>query len=88
MFEQIANEKQIFAIIIKHDFLNKGISFFTPNDFTQQLAYMNHPKGKKIQPHVHNIIKREIFLTMEVIFIKKGKNWKNGVGYEQNNCNR
>jgi hypothetical protein len=34
---------------------------------------MNHPKGKIIQPHVHNIVKREVLYTKEVLFIKKGK---------------
>ena len=73
MTEQITNDNQILAIIIKHDYNKEGISFFTPNDFSQQLAYMNHPKGKIIQPHVHNIVKREVLYTKEVLFIKKGK---------------
>lgn len=34
---------------------------------------MNHPAGKTIAPHVHNIIKREVLYTKEVLFIKKGK---------------
>ena len=73
MAEQITHNNQIIAIIIKHDYSNKGITFFTPNDFSQQLAYMNHPQGKKIQPHVHNIVKREVLYTKEALFIKNGK---------------
>jgi mannose-6-phosphate isomerase-like protein (cupin superfamily) len=45
----------------------------TPNDFSQQLAYMKHQAGKEIQPHVHNSISREVQYTQEVLFIKKGK---------------
>ena len=71
--EQITYNKQILAIIIRHDYSNKGITFFTPDDFSQQLAYMNHPQGKIIEPHVHNVVKREILYTKEVLFIKKGK---------------
>jgi len=73
VFEQITKSDQILAIIIKNDYSNKGISFFTPDDFSQQLAYMNHFKGDIIQPHIHNIVKREILDTKEIIFIKKGK---------------
>jgi len=73
VFEQITNNDQILAIIIKNDYSNNGIFFFTPDDFSQQLAYMNHLKGDTIKPHIHNIVKREILDTKEVIFIKKGK---------------
>lgn len=73
MIEQITHNDQIIAIIIRHNYLNNGITFFTPDDFSQQLAYMHHPKGKVIQPHVHNVVKREVLYTKEVLFIKKGK---------------
>jgi len=73
MQEQIIHNNQILAIIIKNNYSNNGITFFTPDDFSQQLAYMNHPKGKIIQPHVHNVVKREVLYTKEVLFIKKGK---------------
>lgn len=73
MIEHVTNNNQIIAIIIKYDYFNSGITFFTPNDFSQQLAYMNHPQGKVIPPHVHNIVKREVFYTKEVLFIKKEK---------------
>jgi len=73
MIEQITHNDQILAIIIKHDYSSNGLTFFTPDDFSQQLAYMNHPKGKTIKPHVHNIVKREVLYTKEVLIIKKGK---------------
>ncbi len=73
MTEQIIHKNQILAIIVKRDYSNNGIIFFTPSDFSQQLAYMNHPKSKIIQPHTHNEVKREVLYTKEVLFIKKGK---------------
>jgi mannose-6-phosphate isomerase-like protein (cupin superfamily) len=73
MIEHITYKNQIIAIIIKYNYSNDGISFLTPDDFSQQLAYMKHPKGKTIQPHVHNIVKREVLYTKEVLFIRKGK---------------
>lgn len=61
------------AIIIKADYCKEGIEFFTPSDYSQQLAYMNHPKGKIIDPHVHNIVERKVHYTQEVLVIKSGK---------------
>lgn len=72
MVEQIIHDKKIFAIIIRHDYSKEGIEFFTPNDFSQQLAFMKHPKGKEIQPHLHNVVTREVHYTKEVLIIKKG----------------
>ena len=73
MIEKIEYNNELLAIIVRNDFSKDGISFFTPNDFSQQLAYMKHPEGKIIQPHIHNPIKREVHYTKEVLFIKKGK---------------
>ena len=73
MIETITHNKIILAIIIHHDFNKQGIHFFTPDDFSQQLAYMRHPAGKVIQAHVHNPVKRDVHFTKEVLFIKRGK---------------
>lgn len=63
----------ILAIIVKHNYDKNGITFVTPDDFSQQLAYMHHPAGHIILPHVHNEVKREVLYTKEVLIIKKGK---------------
>jgi len=73
MIEKIENKAELLAIIIKHNFSEPGIHFFTPDDFSQQLAYMNHPSGRIIPPHVHNPVQREVFYTQEVLFLKRGK---------------
>ncbi|MCB0726140.1 MAG: hypothetical protein KDD00_01650 [Ignavibacteriae bacterium] len=73
MVEYIKQNEQLLAIILKSSFREEGIHFFTPNELSQQLAYMKHPTGKKIDPHVHNPVKREVQFTQEVLFIKKGK---------------
>ena len=70
---QIKNGKEVLAIIIEHDFEKEGIHFCTPNEYSQQLAYMHHPEGKIIEPHVHNTVHRQVYYTQEVLFIKKGK---------------
>ncbi len=72
--ETIKNEAgETLGIIIRNDFQEEGVKFCTPNDFSQQLAYMKHPKGKVIQPHIHNKIERKVHLTQEVLIIKTGK---------------
>jgi len=73
MLEHITHEKNLLAIIVRNDFTDDGIHFFTPDEFSQQLAYMRHPKGKLIEPHMHNIVPRNITYTQEVLIIKRGK---------------
>lgn len=34
---------------------------------------MHHPAGKDIDAHVHNLVHRNVVLTQEVLFIKRGK---------------
>ncbi|MGA1845390.1 MAG: hypothetical protein ACMUIS_12570 [bacterium] len=65
--------EQILAIVIRNDFSKEGIEFFTPADFSQQMAYMKHKKGKTIKAHRHNLVKREVHFTQEVLFIKRGR---------------
>jgi hypothetical protein len=73
MPEIIKINKKILAIILRDNYKSEGISFFTPNDFSQQLGYMNRPKGYEIAPHLHNRVQRNIEYTNEVLLIKSGK---------------
>lgn len=73
MVINITHKKVFYSLIIKSSFSKEGICFFTPNELSQQLAYMHHPEGKIIQPHVHNPVPREVHYTQEVLLIKKGK---------------
>jgi len=70
---KIEKSDVLYAIIVKNEYEQKGLSFFTTDDLSQQLAYMNHPKGKVIEPHIHNMVRREVHYTQEVLFLKKGK---------------
>ena len=57
MLNKVINKGQTLAIILRTTYKEKGINFFTPNEFSQQLAYMNHPSSYEIQPHMHNAVK-------------------------------
>ncbi len=73
MLEQINHNNKLLAIIIKANYQKDGISFFTPDSFSQQLGYMNRPVDYEIPPHVHNVVERKVELTQEVLFVKSGK---------------
>ena len=70
--EEVKKKERILAMIIRNDYNCEGIDFITPNEYSQQVAYMHHPAGKKIDAHVHNLIHRNVVMTQEVLFIKKG----------------
>lgn len=73
MIERIIQNEKILSIIIRSEFKREGIEFFTPPDFSQQLGYMNRPKGYSINPHKHIASDRTIQLTQEVLVLKRGK---------------
>lgn len=73
MIEKVIIDGELHAIIIPSNFAEPGVHFFTPNELSQQLAFMKHSPRKKIQPHTHNPVPREVLYTQEVLFIRKGK---------------
>jgi hypothetical protein len=73
MIENITHAGLILATLLRTTYHEQGIKFFTPAEYSQQLAYMNRPQGYVIQPHVHNSVPRQVLFTKEVLFIKSGK---------------
>lgn len=73
MIQQIVHNGKLLSVIIRRNFNKNGIEFFTPDDFSQQLAYMKRPKDYVIPPHMHNAVVREVKFTQEVLFIKSGR---------------
>lgn len=73
MIQEIVHNGELLAMIVSRNFCEPGIHFFTPDNLSQQLAFMCHPAGKIIQPHIHNPAPREVHYTQEVLFLKKGK---------------
>ena len=61
------------AIIVYSQYSKEGIHFFTDKENPQQLGFMKHKKGKRIEAHYHNKVARRIDTTMEALFIRKGK---------------
>ncbi len=73
MIENVIYNEKLLSVIIRANYKSDGIEFFTPNDFSQQLAYMNRAKNYVIPPHVHNAVQRDVHFTQEVLVIKSGK---------------
>ena len=73
MIEKIINNKKLLALIVRGKYRNKkGITFFTPNNSTQQFGYMKHKKKHIIKPHLHKKRVTKISYTTEVILLLKG----------------
>lgn len=71
--EIVKKKEKLLAMIIRDDYICESVDFVTPNDYSQQVAYMHHQEGKVIDAHIHNLVHRNVVLTQEVLFIKKGK---------------
>jgi hypothetical protein len=66
-------DHRLLALIVRSSFTTPGITFFTKPDFSQQLAYMKHPAGKKIDAHIHKPLLRNVSYTQETLILKQGK---------------
>ncbi len=71
--ETVVDGLEPIALIIKAGYDEPGTHFFTPPNFSQQVAFIRHEAGKRIAPHVHNIVSRQVLFTQEVLLIRKGK---------------
>jgi hypothetical protein len=73
VIENIRKGSTELAIIIRASYVREGITFLTPNDYSQQLGYMNRRAGYRIAAHIHNAVPRAVTFTREVLVIKSGK---------------
>jgi hypothetical protein len=60
------------AMVVKSSYASKNIDFLTLDSSSQQVAYMNRPKGEVIQAHIHEPVLRTSTGTQEVLYIRKG----------------
>jgi hypothetical protein len=60
-------------MIVRNTNCELGVNFFTPDEFSHQLVFIHYAKGKMVEVHLHNPMQREVFLTQEVLHIKKGR---------------
>jgi hypothetical protein len=71
--EHIKADGKSIAIIVRKDFNQPGVTFFSPFEFSQQLGVLIHPEGHEVKAHMHNVIARDVRVTQEVLHIIEGK---------------
>ena len=73
MIERVEFNGNVLAIILRNGPMERGIQFFTPADYSQQLGCMRHPAGHVIEPHIHNRTPRAVHYTNETLFLRRGR---------------
>ena len=73
MIEYIRTGDRLLAVIVRNDYKQDGVSFFTPDAAAQQIGCIGRAKGDVCEAHVHNMVKRDVFYTSETLIIKEGK---------------
>ncbi|MGC1402267.1 MAG: hypothetical protein WA974_04990 [Thermodesulfobacteriota bacterium] len=71
--EKIQADGKPIAIIVRKEFNQPGVHFFSPFEFSQQLGILVHPSGHEVKAHVHNLIARDVRVTQEVLHVIEGK---------------
>lgn len=84
--EYVYHDGELYCIILRNQYDNESVAFFSPDSLSQQLGYLPHKKGKVIQPHRHKIHKRDILYTQEVLVVKKGQVKVNFYDKEKNHA--
>ena len=73
MVKNIESKGERLAIYFPSGAWGKGLSFFTDDQDYVQVGVWGYDKGTKLQPHIHNEVRREVLRTQEVIFVKRGR---------------
>jgi hypothetical protein len=73
LVEKIQADDKPIAIIVRNEFNQPGVTFFSPFEFSQQLGILVHPPDHEVKAHVHNVIARDVRVTQEVLHIIEGK---------------
>jgi len=70
--EEIRDGEDVLAVILRSSYSEPGVHFFSRGNFSQQLGFIKHAAGHVIPPHVHNEVQREVTLTQETLFVRRG----------------
>ena len=61
--EIVKKKEKLLAMIIRDDYICESVDFVTPNDYSQQVAYMHHQEGKVIDAHIHNMLHSNVLIS-------------------------
>jgi len=71
--EIVESNGERLAVYFPSSSWEKGVTFLTGNEDSIQVGIWGYDGGVKLQPHIHNEIKREVSRTQEVVFVKSGR---------------
>jgi len=66
-------DAELCAIILRSEYKNRSVCFFTPGSFSQQMGYLPHKKGDVIRPHEHRVPAETVQYTQEVLIVREGR---------------
>ena len=70
--EEIMDGDLVLAIVIRDEDWEEGLNFVSPEGDYQQVGIWGYNKGKKLAPHIHLVMPREVLRTQEIVFVKEG----------------
>ncbi len=73
MIEKIEYEGNTFALILRYNHEQEGVTFFTSQENPVQLGILKHRQGTRVKPHIHRNLPRTISETQEVLHIEYGE---------------
>jgi hypothetical protein len=71
--ERIGDLEHPYALLIRAHHAPERTQFLTPDSATQQLGFIVHRAGHRIQPHIHKLIDRVVPSTTEVLIVRSGR---------------
>lgn len=75
MIERIEHGNILYALIIKANYKQEGVKFFTENEYAIQMGYMNREKGYAIARHKHKPVTGAQVpgMNQEIIIVRQGR---------------
>jgi cupin fold WbuC family metalloprotein len=70
--KDVVYKGSILARHITESDINKGLTFFTEESDYLQVGAWRYEKGKRLLPHIHNLVRRESDRTQECVVVVKG----------------
>lgn len=67
----VSKDNILLALIFKKKIRANGVKFLTPDTFPIQVGLIEHPKSKKVKPHIHRDLKYNVNSTQEFLYIER-----------------
>lgn len=72
-YQEIKDQKTLYAFILKKNFSKQGLTFLTPDSYVLQLGFWHLDDGTYLKSHISIKSKRIIEQTQELIHVLAGR---------------